>query len=168
MKLNIRRFIKLYYLKFIRLKGDPKHIARGIAIGTFIGVTPTIPFHTVTMIIVAPLLRGNIIAAFLASVVFCNPLTYLPQYYFSWLIGNWLTPENLSWDRISSVMTIVFSDSGYLAKFQALSQLGQETIIVLLVGGAIMATPIAIASYLISLRFFKSLRAKRRKKHILD
>lgn len=168
MKIEPRRFIKLYYLKFIRLKGDPKQIARGVAIGTFIGVTPTMPFHTIALLIIAPLLRSNIIAAFLAAVIFCNPLTYLPQYYFSWLIGNWLTPNDLSWDRISSVMDIVFSSPGIIVKLTALSQLGQETIIILLLGGFILATPFTLVTYIISLRFFRSLQEKRRKKHVLD
>jgi len=168
MKFAPRRLIRLYYLKFIRLQGDPKQIARGFAVGTFIGVTPTIPLHTISLLILTPLLRGNIVAAFLASVVFCNPLTYLPQYYLSWLIGNWLTPKDLSWERIRSVMDIVFSDAGFTSKFSSLSSLGLETITVLLVGGVILAAPIALISYVASLKFFRALREKRLKKHILD
>ena len=168
MSKKVRRFFKYYYLKFIRLKGDPETIARGIAIGTFIGITPTIPVHTVAILLLTPLLRGNLIAAFLAGVVVCNPLTYFPQYYFSWLIGNWLTPNDLSWDRISSIMAIVFSDAGYMTIFEKLSELGKDTIIVMLLGGFVLAAPFAIASYFISLQFFRSLRTKRRKKHVLD
>lgn len=168
MKFEFRRFFKLYYLKFLRLKGDPKHIARGVAIGTFIGITPTMPFHTIALLFIPPLLRGNIIGAFLAAVLFCNPLTYLPQYYFSWLIGNWFTPNDLSWERIRSLMDVIFSDASYIVIFKSISHLGMEAIIVLLLGGTILATPFTIASYFISLKFFISLRNKRRKKHILD
>ena len=45
MKLN--RLGKYYYLKFIRLKGDPRSLALGTAIGVFVGLTPTIPLHTI-------------------------------------------------------------------------------------------------------------------------
>ena len=42
----IRRRGKEFYDRFISLKGEPANIAMGMAIGVFIGVTPTIPFHT--------------------------------------------------------------------------------------------------------------------------
>ena len=35
-------------------------------------------------------LRGSKVAALIASVMVSNPLTFFPQYYFSWQIGNWL------------------------------------------------------------------------------
>lgn len=168
MKLQPRRFFKYYYLKFLRLKGDPRSLARGVAIGTFTGLAPIIPFHTVSILILTPILRANIVAAFLASFASCNPLTYFPQYYFSWLIGNWLTPYDLSWERINSVMEIVFSDVGFQEILVSLSSLGVDTIIVLLVGGAVFAAPFGVASYFLSLRFFISFQEKRRAKHVLD
>jgi uncharacterized protein (DUF2062 family) len=164
MKFQPRRFIKYYYLKFLRLKGDPKSIAKGIAVGTFTGITPIIPFHTVAILTITPLVRGNILAAFLASFASCNPLTYFPQYYFSWLIGNWLTPNDLSWERIVHVMDIVSSGSGYQDIFREFSLLGADTVIVLAIGGPIIAAPFAITSYFFSLKFFTSRREKKRKK----
>jgi hypothetical protein len=163
-----KRQFKYFYLKFLRLKGDPETIARGIALGTFIGITPTIPFHTAALLLCIPIFRANIVAAFLASILTCNPLTYFPQYYFSWRIGNALTPVEISWERINSVMKIVFSDAGFPAIFDSLSNLGTDTVIVLMVGGFILATPFAIASYFLSLKFFRALRAKRQQKHILS
>jgi len=163
-----KRQFKFYYLKFLRLKGDPDTIARGVALGTFIGITPTIPFHTAALLILIPLFRANIVAAFLASILTCNPLTYFPQYYFSWRIGNALTPLEVSWERINSVMEIVFSDAGFSAIFESLSKLGIDTAIVLVVGGFILATPFTIASYFFSLKFFTALREKKQRKHILN
>ena len=163
-----KRLIKYYYIKFLRLKGDPRNIARGIALGTFVGITPTIPFHTVALLVLIPIFRANFVAAFLASVLMCNPLTYFPQYYLSWLIGNYLTPTDLSWERINSVMEIVFSDAGISEIIKSFSQLGVDTAIVLCIGGFILATPFAIASYFLSLKFFISLRQKKREKHVLN
>ena len=168
MKFQPQRFVRFYYLRFIRLKGDPATIARGVAIGTFIGVTPTIPFHTIALLITVPLCRANLVAAFLASMAACNPLTYLPQYYFSWLIGNRLTPYDLSWERIRSVMDIVFSGGGFNEIVHSLSQLGTDTVMVLLIGGAVLAAPFAVLSYFISLRFFIAIRRKRQEKRILN
>ena len=98
------RTAKYYYLKFLRLQGDPHSLAMGVAIGLFVGITPTIPLHSALIIILAWPLRGNILAAFIAATAISNPLTWLPQYYFSWIIGNWLLPGHLSWNRIQSLL----------------------------------------------------------------
>ncbi len=168
MKFQPGRLIKYYYLRFIRLKGDPRAIARGAAIGTFFGSTPTIPFHTISLLIFAPLLRGNIVAAFLTSVLMCNPLTYFPQYYFSWYIGTKITPYDLSWQRISSVTDVIFSHAGFKESLNALSQLGVDAVLVMLAGGVVYALPLAIIAYFVTLRFFISLQNKRAKRHILN
>ena len=74
MKIEPQRTIRYYYLKFIRLKGDPSSLARGVAVGTFIGITPTIPFHTVMTLALAFLLRGSKVAALLATVIVSRDL----------------------------------------------------------------------------------------------
>ncbi|MBU0960183.1 MAG: DUF2062 domain-containing protein, partial [Proteobacteria bacterium] len=38
--MNLKRTSRYYYLKFVRLKGDPQSLAGGTAIGTFFGITP--------------------------------------------------------------------------------------------------------------------------------
>ena len=38
----------------------------------------------------------------LASVVACNPLTYIPIYYFSTIIGNAVTPYELNREKVIS------------------------------------------------------------------
>lgn len=151
---KLQRRLRYYKLRFLRLKGDPGSIARGVALGTFIGITPTLPLHTIVTLILAPLLRANIIGAFMAGFLVCNPLTYFPQYYLSWCIGSALTPYDLSWERIKAVLDIVLSGTGYQVTFNALSQLGLDAVIVMCLGGAILATPFTIVAYLITFRFF--------------
>ncbi len=48
------------------------------------------------------------------------------------------------------------------------ASLGYEAVIVLLVGGVVLALPCAVPSYFFSLRFFVKIRKKRRQKHILN
>ena len=60
-----------------RLPGTPESIARGIFAGAFTVFTPFYGMHFVVAIIIAKLVRGNIIAALLATFL-GNPLTYLP------------------------------------------------------------------------------------------
>ncbi len=166
--MNPKRTFRYYYLKFIRLKGDPQSLAWGTAIGTFFGITPIIPFHTVINLIVTFLTRTSTIAALLASLIVCNPLTYVPQYYFSTVIGNALTPYNFTWERMKTVVDILLAKPGIMESLHALAGLGYEAIIVLLVGGSILALPFTIASYFLSLRLFIKIRDKRRKKQVLN
>lgn len=101
------RFIKYLHLRFIRLKGDPFTLAKGIGIGVFVGQTPTIPFQTVITLPLAMLFRAAKIPALLASML-TTPFTY---YFASWKIGNWLTPWDLSWERIVAARKVVQSDA---------------------------------------------------------
>lgn len=74
-KYNLREFVE----RVKTLQGDPHYIAVGIAIGVFIGITPTMPFHTVIAIALAFIFRGSKAAAAL-GVWFCNPVT-APFFY---------------------------------------------------------------------------------------
>jgi len=161
------RTAKYYYLKFLRLQGDPHSLALGVAIGLFVGITPTIPLHSALIIILAWPLRGNILAALIAATAISNPLTWLPQYYFSWKIGNWLLPGHLSWTRIQSLLCLFTSGIGFKQCLAPLKQLGLEAVGVMLVGGVLLAIPITCAGYILSFKFFSALRKKRLEKHIL-
>ncbi|MCK9262505.1 MAG: DUF2062 domain-containing protein [Deltaproteobacteria bacterium] len=156
------RFIKYLYLRFIRLKGDPLSLAKGIAIGVFVGQTPTIPFQTVISLSLALLFRAAKIPALLSSML-TTPFTY----FASWKIGNWLTPWDISWDRIAAARSIVRSEAGLAEKLAEFGKLGQETIIAMLLGGFVWAAPFAIISFIASYYFFVAVRNKRLKKHTL-
>jgi hypothetical protein len=161
------RAAKYYYLKFLRLQGDPHSLALGVAIGLFVGITPTIPLHTALIIILAWLFRGNILAALIAATAISNPLTWLPQYYLCWRLGSWLLPGRLSWERIQGLLGLFASDASFTQNLALLGQLGLEAVAVMLVGGVLLAIPFTCAGYLLSLKFFRALRKKRQEKHIL-
>lgn len=166
--LKPHRAAKYYYLKIIRLKGDPETLARGIAIGVFIGITPTLPLHTILIILFAYLLRGNTIAALVASALVSNPLTFLPQYYLAWKMGNLLLPGHLSWQKIREILAVIQSDIGFGETLSALRLLSYDAITVLLVGGIILALPPTLLVYPYSRKLFTAIHAKRRQKHVLD
>ena len=42
---GIFRLIKLLVLRFVRLQGTPHEISKGVALGIFIGMTPTFGFQ---------------------------------------------------------------------------------------------------------------------------
>ena len=168
MKLEPQRASRYYYLKLLRLRGHPGILARGVAIGTFIGITPTIPFHTILALFFAIILRGSKATALIAAVVVSNPLTFFLQYYFSWKIGNWFTPADHSWGEVESLLEAIISGGNFGGKLAALAEIGLESFMVLIGGGVILAVPFTIAFYLVSFLFFRSIQKKRLEKHVLS
>lgn len=166
--MNPKRSAKYYYLKFMRQKGDPQSLALGTAIGVFIGITPTMPLHTILIILITLATRTSIITAMLGSFLVCNPITYVPQYYLSTIIGNALTPYDLTWTRIKEVLDILLQHPGLQQSMEVLAGLGYEAVIVLVVGGTVLALPFTIASYFLSLRLFVKIRQKREQRHLLN
>ena len=162
MKLEPRRTIRYYYLRIIRLQGDPHVLARGVAIGIFVGITPTIPFHTILAIVLAFILRSSKIAALLFTVIVSNPLTLFFQYYFSWRLGTWLTFKDLSWEKIQAILDLISAHTGFQETVIALSGLGQDALIVLLVGGITLALPFTLVGYLLAYLFFSGLQKNKK------
>ncbi len=165
MKLN--RTSKYFYLRFRRLRGNPKALAWGTAIGVLVGISPTIPLHTVLIVAITLLTRTSTIAAIISSFAVCNPLTYIPIYYFSMVIGNKVTPYELNWEKIKQALDILLSHQGFAESMKAVASLGYETLVVMIVGGLVLALPFTLISYYLSLHFFIKLRRKRREKQIL-
>ncbi|MFO7760749.1 MAG: DUF2062 domain-containing protein [Thermodesulfobacteriota bacterium] len=152
--MTINRLLKFHYLRFLRLKGTPEEVARGIAVGIFIGITPTIPFHTVLVLMVSLFFKANKFAGLLASWVISNPLTFFLQYYLSWRIGSFLLSHEVSWDQIHKILGIVSGHGSFQTSIKELSKLGGSTITVMLVGGIVLALPFTILSYYAALLFF--------------
>jgi len=167
MKFQPLRSAKYFFLRFTRLQGNPTVLARGIAIGTFIGITPTIPFHTILALFFAVSLRGSKIAALLATFLVSNPLTFFLQYYLSFRIGNLLLSRHISWEKMSELMAAISNGGNFSESLTALGHMGMTTIFVLLLGGFILAIPFTVATYVLSFLFFRSLQQKRRERHIL-
>jgi uncharacterized protein len=167
MKIEPLRTIRYYYLKFIRLKGDPSSLARGVAVGTFIGVTPTIPFHVILALTFSLLFRGSKVAAVLATFVVSNPVTFLPQYYLSWQIGNWLLPGKHSWKELSELITLIVNGAGFNEILVAFTHVSINSLSVLIGGGIVLAIPITVVFYCLSYLLFSTIRKKRLEKKVL-
>ena len=151
--MNLHRTLKYHWLKFRRLQGDPRKLAWGAALGIFIGVTPTIPFHTVMVLALAPLLRVSVITAYMGIWV-SNPLTWVPQYYLSYEIGRHLLFRGES---------LYIPRHADLATFLDLLWRGG---LALQVGGIIIALPPAVAAYFFTLWAVK--RYRQRRTHLLQ
>jgi uncharacterized protein (DUF2062 family) len=136
--MDLRRLFRYHWLKFRRLQDDPRKIAGGMALGVFIGITPTIPFHMVGALALAAVLRVSPVTAFL-GIQICNPLTIPAIYLAAYKVGQFLLyrgkplvfPETFSFDAWICVLW-----QGGVA---------------LQVGGVILAVPPAIVAYFLTL-----------------
>ena len=145
----VKNRLKTWYESLISLKGEPRTVAFGLAIGVFIGVTPTIPFHTVLIILFCFLLKKNITAAFLGSWLICNPLT-IPFFYVSqYRLGKCLLGNSYTG----------FPAPDY--SLVSLIQHGDYVAIPLLAGGIIMAPFFAIPVYFIGHKLILTVRNNR-------
>ncbi len=167
MKWDLRRTARYYFLRLKRLQGSPYSLAMGLALGSSIAITPTLPLHTVMIIACTLLLRVNTIAALLIATVISNPLTFIPQYWLAWKIGDFFFPDRLTWLRLKTVLTTL-TDQGIIDSLHTLSKLSVDAMLVLLTGGMILAIPIGLLTYFLSYDFFYKLRQKRQQKHLLN
>jgi hypothetical protein len=166
--MNLWRFIKFNYFKFRRLQGSPHALAGGTAIGVFVGLTPTIPFHTLLIVFLSLLTRTSTLAGIIVSWIVCNPLTYLPIYYLSAAVGNTLTPYELNLTDLQNRLEQAMAGNGIENSLAILVDLGYEALVVMGTGGVCLALPFAAASYYPARMFFVQIRNKRIKKRVLS
>ncbi len=144
-KMNFRRTIRYYWLKFKRLQDTPQKLAGGMALGVFIGVTPTVPFHTMMILFLAPLLRVSPVTALMGMFIM-NPVTMAPMYYVAYQVGKLI---------IFRQVPLNFPET---VNFHALFDLLWRGGLALQLGGVIIALPPAIISYFLTLWVVKRLR----------
>jgi uncharacterized protein (DUF2062 family) len=113
---------------------DEYTLARGVAVGLFIGLTPTVGFQIMLMLGVCVLLRANFPAAFIASWI-NNPFT-VPAYYFGYYeLGDW-------------ALGIVPWHVGSLTGLEAEVAHNASALII---GSLIIAIPVTVAGYFLFL-----------------
>ena len=162
--MDFQRLARYYKLRFTRLKGDPRYIAGGIAIGVIFGLTPMSP--TPVAIAIALFTRTSPVAAVLTSYVLGNPVTTAPIYYFSFVLGNLISPHKLHWQDIKHNLDVIMNGS-WSQSLHVIMNMSWETAVILFVGSLVFALPCAIIAYALSLKIFTRLRQKRAEKHIL-
>jgi len=166
--MNLRRYLKYYYYRFKLLQGSPRALAGGTAIGVFIGLTPTIPFHTLLIVFFSFLTRTSTVAGIIISWIISNPLTYLPIYYLSALVGNHLTPYELNLTNVQNALEQTMAGGSLQNSLAILVASGYEALVVMIVGGFCFALPFGILSYYLSFKFFIQIQKKRMNKHVLS
>lgn len=139
----LRQF-KLNLIRLVRLQGEPDAVGRGMALGLFIGMTPTFGIQMFLALGFAFWLKQNKIAA-LIGVWSTNPLTAPIIYGMEYEVGRLMM--GLSYPNVA----IQFS-------YDALSGLGWQVVAPLCLGSVVLGIPVAIIGYALTVRFVPTLR----------
>ena len=83
---KIIRFLKLQKYKIFRIKDFPESVAIGMAWGTSVSVTPVLGLHLITCYLGTWIMRGNLIAATVGTIL-GNPWTFPFFFYLDYKIG---------------------------------------------------------------------------------
>ena len=143
----------MLFLKFKSLHGDPHYVAMGMAVGVFVAVTPTIPFHTIIALAMAFALKASKPAAVI-GVWFSNPITIPPFYFGSYKLGMLMLGRS---DE---------ADPSVLSLLELFKQ-GMDITIAMIIGGVVLGILPAIGAYFVTRNFFRRLRARRAAKKML-
>jgi uncharacterized protein (DUF2062 family) len=157
------RQIKYYYLRFIRLRGEPHELALGVTLGIMIGVMPIMPFQTALAVTLAIFFKGSKITAALGTWV-SNPLNWYFLYYFSYKIGAWMLGLSEKLRGFTSVMEAIQRGEETMVIVGKFAGAGSAIISAFLLGGLVMASALAIPSYFIFFRVFSFIRSWRRQR----
>ena len=140
-------------IRLLRLRGKPKAIARGLAIGVFAGFFPLFGLQIIIGVLLAALLGGNKFAAVVGTWI-SNPLTYVPIFAFNLKIGKLL----LSWHELSLKEI----------DFQSLSnvmELGSALVFTLFIGCFTVGLVFSFCTYFLALRIILKWRKSRHFKY---
>lgn len=159
------RQLKYYFLRFIRLRGEPHELALGLAIGIFIGMMPIMPFQLALAVTLALVFKGSKITAIIGTWV-SNPLNWYFLYYFSYRIGGALMGLSMKNGSFHSMMTSVQNGEEIMLVLGKIIGAGGTMIFALLLGGFLMGVVVSIPSYFFSLRLFQFIRTWREKRRI--
>ena len=142
MALALRKRFRYLYIRLIKLKGSPDYIARGVAIGFFIGFLIPIGFQMVIALFLAWIFKASKIPA-LACTWITNHVTVIFIYPVQCYIGAKIVGISLSFHQVEDILKDLIEKRDW-ASF---SSLGMDIIIAFMVGGALFGIISGVISY---------------------
>ncbi len=128
------------YVRFLKIRGQPREIALGLSLGLFIGMTPSLGFQTAIAIFLAAILKWNKISAAI-GVWITNPFSAPFVYSFTYLIGAKIFGVSNSFNPPTELSFSIALD---------ILKKTPEIFWVLTIGGIIIGLPIAVIGYYLS------------------
>ena len=129
---------KLNLIRLIRLRATPNDIAKGMALGLFIGMTPTFGIQMIIVLALAVMLKENKIAALLGVWV-TNPVTAPVIYGLEYEVGRVL-------------LKLPRPDFLIQFDYERLVILGWQVVVPLSLGSLIVGIVVGSVGYAVTLR----------------
>ena len=136
-KEGLLSIIRRLYERFIRIRGEPREIALGFALGIFVGMTPTIGVQTPIAIFLAALFKWSKLSSAI-GVWISNPLTAPILYGVTYITGAKIL-------SLEPVFNMPLSPTW--STFKAMLQKAPQAFGAMTVGGALLGIPLAIVGY---------------------
>jgi len=138
----------------LKIRGHPREIALGFALGLFIGMTPFMGAHTLIAVPMAALLKWNKISAAVAVWV-TNAVTAPIIYGVTYMLGAQL---------VGATQPLGFTDAKGWASLYTLVLNTPEIFWATTVGGIILGIPLAVIGYYFAYTVVSRYQQKRKKK----
>jgi uncharacterized protein (DUF2062 family) len=158
-----RRQLKYFYLRLLRLKGEPHELAIGMAVGVFAGMMPILPFQIALAVALALCFRASKITAALGTWI-SNPLNWYFLYLYDYKLGAYLLGIEGGQEIIKTVMASIYRGDEIAVIWNTLFSAGVSIVSALLIGGIIVGIAAAIPSYFLFLWLFQKVKIWRRKR----
>ena len=133
----LKRKLMRLYVRIVREKKPPEFIARGWALGMFVGCAVPFGFQLVISVPLSVPLKGSKIGAVMGTLI-TNPLTIFFIYPFqTWLADQLFLQGNLSYAELTNVEWT----------FETTVNLGTEVFTAFLMGGGLLALVLTPLTY---------------------
>jgi uncharacterized protein (DUF2062 family) len=142
MALNLKKRIRNIYIKLIKQTGSPDFVARGVAIGFFIGFLIPMGGQTIVALPLAWLLKAKKIPAVACTWV-TNPWTVIFIYPIQCFVGAKVMGKPLSFHQINNILGEFMKQRTW----ESFNQLGSDIMIPFLLGGALFGIIAGAISY---------------------
>ena len=124
--------------RFLKIRGNPREISLGFALGIFIGMTPSMGLQIPIVVFIAALVKWNKISSVL-GVWITNPVTAPFIYSLTYVTGARL----LGYEKIQHFNLSITSIGPLLQK-------APKILIAMSVGGVALGLPLAVLAYIIA------------------
>lgn len=158
--MKFSRFPRYYYLRFIRLRGEPRELALGMAFGVFSGMMPIMPFHMVLAVALALIFKGSKLTAAVGAWI-SNPLNWYFIYQLDYKIGFFVLGLSREERGFSSLMESITSAGDGMSMVKEIVSSSGIIVAAFIVGGFIMGILVSVPSYFICLRLFRHIKSWR-------
>ncbi len=128
------------YERFLKIRGHPREISLGFALGIFLGISPSMGLQTAIVVFFAAILKWNKISA-AVGVWVTNPVTAPFIYGVNYAIGAKLLGVKKAYG---------FTDELSITTISKMLQKAPEVLWALTLGGVVLGLPLAVAGFYLS------------------